>query len=69
MCAFAEISPYDIIVGRGIKLIEMIDKHANQTYLKDNYNKFKKTIISYIPKMDVNSERKEEILKYIKKFE
>ena len=37
--------------------------------LKDNYEKFKKTIISYIPKMMANSERKEELMKYVKGFE
>ena len=64
-----EISPYDVVVDTGIKLIELVDKHVDKTKYKDNYEKFKKTIISYIPKMMANSERKEELMKYVKGFE
>lgn len=69
VCAFIKISPYDMVVDTGIKLLEMIDKHANKTQFYDNYKKFKNTIISYIPKMRANSERKEELTKYVKQFE
>ena len=69
ICTFMEISPYDVVVDTGIKLIELVDKHVDKTKYKDNYEKFKKTIISYIPKMMANSERKEELMKYVKGFE
>lgn len=64
-CAFIEASPYDILVDSGVKLISMIDKYADQTEYKESYKKFKKTIISYIPKMMINDEQKAKIMKSV----
>ncbi len=68
ICAFIETSPYDTVVDSGIKLIELVDKYADKTEYKDNYKKFKNTIISYIPKMMVNNEQKKKIMKQIKEI-
>lgn len=67
-CAFIAASPYDAVVDSGMKLIANINKYADKTEYKDSYNKFKKTIISYIPKMMANEERKEELTKYLASF-
>ena len=68
ICAFIEASPYDVIVGSGIKLMEYSDNYAKKIEYKSDYDEFKETIFSYIPKMAVNEEAKEEIMNYVKKF-
>ena len=69
LCAFIASTPYDVIVEDGLKLMALMEKYAYKTEYKDNYDTFKKTIISYIPKMAVNDEQKAKIAEYAKKFE
>lgn len=68
LCAFIASTPYDVIVEDGLKLMALMEKYAYKTEYKDNYDTFKKTIISYIPKMAVNDEQKAKIAEYAKGF-
>ena len=63
-----KVAPYDIIIDTGIKLMDYSDEYADKTQYKNDYNKFKKTIFSYVPKMMANPERKKEIMKYLERF-